>query len=205
MSRKTKEEAEKTRKRILASALSLFVKKGYERTTFNDIAARLKLTKGAVYWHFASKEALLVEIVSAMMERFAQQIAELMPKDELTFPAVAEMMVKNAGLILDDPRGKAFFMLMMTQIKWGDATMSKVREYLISRGQDGPYHAFIRAIANDKAAGRVRADADPVRIAASCVALWDGLVRGAIENLLETDLMETLQGAYDAFWQSIKA
>ena len=42
MARKAKAEAEKTRTRILASALSLFVKKGYERTTFTDIAARLK-------------------------------------------------------------------------------------------------------------------------------------------------------------------
>ena len=53
MARRTKEEAEKTRKRIMASALSLFAKRGYDRTTFNDIAARLGLTKGAVYWHFA--------------------------------------------------------------------------------------------------------------------------------------------------------
>ena len=47
MARRTKEEAEKTRKRIMASALSLFAKRGYDRTTFNDIAARLGLTKGA--------------------------------------------------------------------------------------------------------------------------------------------------------------
>ena len=52
MSKKTKEEAEKTRRRILASALVLFSRRGYDRTTFNDIAARLKLTKGAIYWHF---------------------------------------------------------------------------------------------------------------------------------------------------------
>ena len=52
MARRTKEEAERTRTRILASALSLFAKKGYEHTTFTDIAARLKMTKGAVYWHF---------------------------------------------------------------------------------------------------------------------------------------------------------
>ncbi len=205
MSRKTKEEAEKTRARILASALSLFVKRGYERTTFNDVAARLKLTKGAVYWHFPSKEALLVALVAEMMEKFARQIAELMPKDELTYPAVADMMVKNAGVIMNDPKGKAFFMLMMTQIRWGDATMTKVREDLLSRGKDGPYHTFIRAIENDKAAGRVRQDANPVAIAAASVALWDGLVRGAIDKLLETDLEETLKAAYGAFWDSIKA
>ena len=70
MARRRKEDAEKTRRRILASALSLFVKKGYEKTTFNDIAARLKMTKGAVYWHFESKERLLVELVEEALVKF---------------------------------------------------------------------------------------------------------------------------------------
>ena len=63
MARRTKEEAERTRTRILANALSLFTKKGYDHTTFTDIAARLKMTKGAVYWHFESKQALLIAII----------------------------------------------------------------------------------------------------------------------------------------------
>ena len=79
MARRRKEDAEKTRRRILASALSLFVRKGYERTTFNDIAARLKMTKGAVYWHFESKERLLVELVEEALAKFRRQLDEMMP------------------------------------------------------------------------------------------------------------------------------
>ena len=73
MARSTKEEAEKTRTRILASALDLFAQKGYEHTTFTDVAAQLKLTKGAVYWHFASKEALLRALVDEMFTRFERE------------------------------------------------------------------------------------------------------------------------------------
>ena len=83
MARRRKEDAQKTRTRILASALSLFSKKGYEHTTFTDIAARLKMTKGAVYWHFASKEALLEELVRLALKKFRRQIDELMPHGEL--------------------------------------------------------------------------------------------------------------------------
>ena len=80
MPRKTKEEAEKTRAWILTSALSLFVHKGYEHTTFTDIAARLKMTKGAVYWHFETNEALLVALVEEMIEKFRRQLGELEPE-----------------------------------------------------------------------------------------------------------------------------
>ena len=120
MARRRKEDAEKTRRRILASALSLFVKKGYEKTTFNDIAARLKMTKGAVYWHFESKERLLVELVEEALVKFRRQLEELMPHGELTFPKVADMMVRNAVQMSEDPKGAAFFRLMKCQIKWSD-------------------------------------------------------------------------------------
>ena len=204
MARRTKEEAEKTRRRILASALTLFVKKGYEKTTFTDIAARLKMTKGAVYWHFESKESLLVALVEEMLEKFQRQLDELMPKDELTFMAVADTMVANAERIVEDAKGTAFFMLMKTQIRWGNDSMAQTREALLSTNVRGPYHAFIEAVENDIAAKRVRADVNPVAVATVAVSVWDGLVQSKIERFLQCDLEGTLRHTYDAMWLSIK-
>ena len=205
MSRKTKEEAEKTRARILASALSLFVKRGYEKTTFTDIAARLKMTKGAVYWHFETKEALLVALVKEMLEKFQRRLEEFLPRGELTFKAVADMMVQSAGRLVEDPRSAAFFMLMKTRIKWGDDSMAETREKLLSRSMNGPYHTFIRAVENDIAAKRVRKDVNPVAIAAVAVSAWDGLVQAKIERFLECDLEGTLRNTYEAMWNAIKS
>lgn len=204
MSRKTKEEAEKTRTRILASALSLFVKKGYEHTTFTDIAARLKMTKGAVYWHFETKEALLVALVDEMLSKFRRQIEDLMPKAELTFPAIAETMVANAERIVNDPKGTAFFLLMRTQIRWGNDSMAKTREQLLSSRTFGPYHAYVKAIKNDIAAGRVRKEINPEAVASVCLAIWDGLVQSKIDKFLTCDLKETLKRSFAALWESIK-
>ena len=63
MPRRTKEEAEQTRTAVLNSALDLFYEKGYSRTTFDEIAKRINLTKGAVYWHFRNKADLLAELM----------------------------------------------------------------------------------------------------------------------------------------------
>ena len=204
MPRKTKEEAEKTRARILASALSLFVKRGYEHTTFTDIAARLKMTKGAVYWHFETKEALLVALVEEMLAKFHRQLDELMPTRRLTFPAVAETMIENAVRIVDDPKGAAFFLLMQTQIKWSADSMAGVREQLLSDKTNGPYHVFVRAIENDIAEGRVRADVNPVAVATVSMSVWTGLVRSKIEKFLQCDLASTLKNTYAAMWNSIQ-
>ena len=204
MPKRAKEEALKTRARILASALSLFARKGYDHTTFTDIAARLKMTKGAVYWHFASKEALLIALVDMMLEKFARQIAELMPKEELTFCAVAEMMVKNAERIVEDPRGTAFFMLMKTQVRWRDASMANVREDLLTNERFGPFHAFLRAIDNDIAAGRVRPDVNAEEVAAACLGVWESLVQWRIDGFLKCDLRNTLTHSYEGVWAQIR-
>lgn len=205
MPRKSKVESERTRARILASALDLFAKKGYERTTFNDIAARLKMTKGAVYWHFESKERLLIALVDEMLDKFERQIAEIMPKSELTFSAVAETMVESAGLVVDDPKSRAFFMLMKTQIRWGADSMRGVREALLTNSRFGPWHAFSQAVENDKSAGRARADADAAEAANMCIAAWDGMVQAKIDGFLRTDMSQTIRHAFDAVWNYIKA
>ena len=204
MPRRTKEDAQRTRERILASALALFSKKGYEHTTFTDIAARLKLTKGAVYWHFDSKEKLLLELVRLALEKFRRQIEALTPEGELTFPAVAEMMVQNAEQVIADPKGTAFFRLMKCQIRWGDDSMTAVRQNLLTNIQFGPKEAFKKAVANDIAAGRIRPTADAEQVATVALALWDGLVQARIDRFLECDMAETLRHAYGAVWEGLK-
>ncbi len=209
MARRTKEEAAKTRARILASALSLFAKKGYVRTTFNDIAARLKLTKGAVYWHFESKQALLIALLDEMLAKFRRQIMELLPEgattfEGLSFPDVADMMVRNAAQIVGDAKGTAFFLLMHEQVQWADASMEDLRTDLFRNGRFGPWAAFRTAVENDIREGRVRSDIVPVQVASVCIAMWDGLVHSRIAHLLQCDLEETLRKSYTSVWDSIK-
>lgn len=53
---------EETIKKILDVSFSLFEKKGYDHTTVQDIVNALKMSKGAVYHHFKSKEDILDKI-----------------------------------------------------------------------------------------------------------------------------------------------
>lgn len=55
MVRKTKEEAEITKQRIIDAARSVFLSRGVSRSTLEHIAAEADVTRGAVYWHFKNK------------------------------------------------------------------------------------------------------------------------------------------------------
>lgn len=61
---------EETKRRIIEAAAELFMEKGYDNTSIDDITGRLDgLTKGAVYHHFRSKEeiydAVLYQVTSS--------------------------------------------------------------------------------------------------------------------------------------------
>ena len=68
-----------TEERILQTAERLFLEKGYEKTTIQDIVDALgDLTKGAVYHHFKSKEEIMDAVGNRMFLRrnpFAQAAA----------------------------------------------------------------------------------------------------------------------------------
>ncbi|MEU5634313.1 TetR/AcrR family transcriptional regulator [Streptomyces rishiriensis] len=51
-----------TRQRIQDVALELFAEQGYEKTSLREIAERLDVTKAALYYHFKTKEEIIVGI-----------------------------------------------------------------------------------------------------------------------------------------------
>lgn len=67
---------EATFDRICDAARELFVKKGYRATTIDEIARRVRLTKGAVYYYFHSKADLLDEIVQRVRNEYPCGIPE---------------------------------------------------------------------------------------------------------------------------------
>ncbi len=90
MARKTKEEAQNTRKKILDAALDVFYVKGVGQTSLEDIAESAGVTRGAVYWHFKNKtdifNALHTEIHMSFIDRSidTQARTTLSPLDQLS-------------------------------------------------------------------------------------------------------------------------
>ncbi|HXC54529.1 MAG TPA: helix-turn-helix domain-containing protein [Rhizomicrobium sp.] len=58
------------RRQILAAATTCFARRGFHRTTIQDICAEAQLSTGAVYSYFASKEAI-IEALAEQGRQFA--------------------------------------------------------------------------------------------------------------------------------------
>lgn len=68
MARTIGSAADETRERILDVAVDLFIEQGYAGTSVRDISERLGMTKGSLYYHFASKEDVLNALVTPLMD-----------------------------------------------------------------------------------------------------------------------------------------
>jgi AcrR family transcriptional regulator len=63
-----------TRQRIYDTAVSLFLKKGYEKVSIDEICEKVGLTKGAFYSHFKSKDQIVIERMLAVDEHYRSDI-----------------------------------------------------------------------------------------------------------------------------------
>lgn len=119
MARRTKEEAQVTRHRILDMAEVEFHRRGVSRTSLQDIARAAGLTRGAIYWHFEDKAALF----DAMMKRVSLPLeAEINRSDDpgLDDP-VAHIRHSFFGAMrktVDDPQARRVFEIAVHRVEY---------------------------------------------------------------------------------------
>lgn len=65
-----------TRQRIQEVARDLFAEKGVQRTSLQDIASRLGITKPALYYHFSSRDDLVRSILQPLIDEGERFVAE---------------------------------------------------------------------------------------------------------------------------------
>lgn len=76
---------EETINTILDVAFRLFLEKGYEHTSIQDIIDRLGgLSKGAIYHHFKSKEDILIAVTDRTTAASNQMLAAIRDREDLT-------------------------------------------------------------------------------------------------------------------------
>lgn len=72
------------RQEILRTAARLFQQQGYDRTSMNDVAAALKLSKGGLYHHFQGKDEILFDLMNHAMDITEQRV--IAPVKEVADP-----------------------------------------------------------------------------------------------------------------------
>lgn len=75
---KTVKDGEERRKEILLTARTLFVQKGYDQTSINDILKIVGIAKGTFYYYYSSKEEVLEEIILDIVNEGADRAEHIL-------------------------------------------------------------------------------------------------------------------------------
>jgi len=80
MTEASERRADTTRHRLIAAASRQFAHRPYSMVSLDDILAAAELTKGAMYFHFASKQALALAIIDDLTEMTRAAAADLLER-----------------------------------------------------------------------------------------------------------------------------
>lgn len=88
---------QETVNRILDVSFRLFMEKGYEHTSIQDIIDNLGgLSKGAIYHHFKSKEEILMAVTDRMTEESNQLLADIRDRTDLNGREKLKMIFRES-------------------------------------------------------------------------------------------------------------
>jgi TetR/AcrR family acrAB operon transcriptional repressor len=195
MARRTKEDAQVTRESVLIAALDLFSEKGYSRTTFSDIAKRIKMTRGAVYWHFDNKPALLAAMVDYFCTlreaRVQQHFSEIHSVEELK-----QAFLEHARAVAEDKRMKKFEFFMAFQMEWSEELLTETHK-ILDRIRKDPFEKLVAILHSPAIVKRFRPDIDPGGLAVTLAGLWVGLCKIYLGACPKIDLISAAADGFD--------
>jgi AcrR family transcriptional regulator len=99
--RSARAQGREARDELLAAALRVFARRGYREAGVDEIAAEAGYSKGALYWHFAGKEDLLLtlleERIDAPMRDKVALLASAPPERDMSVEAAREFARQLEG------------------------------------------------------------------------------------------------------------
>jgi AcrR family transcriptional regulator len=104
-----------TRERILDIALELFIDKGFDKTSLREIAEKLGFSKAALYYHFASKDDILLALHYRFHDILHGVLADLATEEtslrswKVLLDRVIDQMLTNRKLFVLHERNRAAF------------------------------------------------------------------------------------------------
>ncbi len=199
--RKTREETEATRLAIMQSALNTFCEKGYSKTTFEEIAKRINLTKGAVYWHFSNKPDLVAALINDYFERQKAFIIQKMKSFDTLNDILNHFLYRIEFMESSESNLKICFFLNC-QMEWSEGVMQKVVPQ-IRENTDFWYEHIRRALQNLQEKGVITQDITSALLAHMLINNWMGILSGYHSHRCLSKLSEVTEKSFKIIFNGI--
>ncbi|NLV23941.1 MAG: TetR family transcriptional regulator [Deltaproteobacteria bacterium] len=182
--------AEERREVTVEAVIALAAEGNPSKITTAAIARRMGLSQGALFRHFASKDALMEAVMEWVAERISARIEKVLAADTSPLVALERLFLTHAGFVADHP---GIPRLLFGELQKGEETAAKniVRKLL-----DRYSERLKGLIEQGKACGEIEPDIDPWTAAALFIGSIQGLV---MQSLLAGDVNQIRRHAPGVF------
>ncbi|GAA0679499.1 ScbR family autoregulator-binding transcription factor [Kitasatospora atroaurantiaca] len=190
------DRAHRTRELVLHSAAELFATRGFHGTSVQDVATAAGMTKGAVYFHFPSKDVLALAVVEEHYTRWPALLEAARARKLGPFDTVLTMVDGAAEAFAHDAVVQAGARL-------------QIESNLIGLPLPTPYVGWIdllTALLTEAAdQGELRAGVDPAAAARTIVSAFFGMQHVSATLHQRADLLERWQEVRELVLLAIRA
>ena len=204
MVRRTKNEAEETRSRILDAAERVFSEHGVSRTSLEDIAQAAGVTRGAIYWHFKDKRDLFASMVDRVTLPMEAMVAA--SSDQSVEDPIASLKACAVNCLMrtaTDPQVQRVFDVVTHKCEYlGEMAGVNNR---ISAVQKGCMDRAEQAIRNAIRRGQLPKSVNPRLAAIGLDAMLYGLISSWLANTSYLPLERQAEAMIDLYLDGLRA
>ena len=160
------EYREEAKRRIVQAGLEAMYEKGYCKTTMDDIAARLDVSKPALYRYFKNKDELVVESAKILQGQYRK----VTDQDEPDRCPV-RMWIDTFDQMMTPNLNEHALLLELFAISVREPV---IRDFSVERMKNG-IEKPARMIAEQQNEGLVSQKTDPRTLAIACVSMFNGM------------------------------
>lgn len=187
--------AQVTKQKIVDAAVEVFDQSGFGNVDLNDILDRADVTKGAFYYHFATKEAVAAAIIEAAEAEFTSTMVGILSAS----PAVESLIRATFAAVALHERDR--LNRVADQLRQSLAQVSSTGAATYRRRQEVVYDVLADSVARGMAEGDLRADVDADNVART---LWSFTIGNRILAVaLDQDIFAGLGGVWQLLLRAI--
>lgn len=197
MVRKIREEALETRKHLLEAALEIMSEKPFSSVSMTEIAGKVGLSKGAIYWHFKNKDDVLLHVIlnirSQMAEEFCADSAALESLDDMRtyYKKKMQRPYKSENF-------KKIHRLIHRGEEWPKEIRKKVLAMILDNlGQERKMAE--RLLVRSQEEGTIRKDVSPRELSLMVTAMFQGIFVFQVHDFYHVDFTKHIDFIFDAF------
>jgi TetR/AcrR family transcriptional regulator, cholesterol catabolism regulator len=184
------QKREATRDQILAAAAALFAARGYDATTVDEITEAANVAKGTLYYHFQTKDELLVSLIRDAMGQAGSRALEALDGGASPLRVLHDFLADRAVWseqnrhLMPMPMSLSLGPGQTGEAKEGEASFRRLTAQMLAAGQ---------------AAGEVRADLDPLELAQMLAMVYMQALIAGLADVSGGSLLDRVERSFRVF------